>query len=382
MRVAGRFNPTVAALMARGIDSGFAETLRKKGYTLSSLKQSSDGELIGLGLVDEQIKLVREGSRPPVPPSNIAQVLWCNRFTCCVCRSTEKAVILHHISPWALSHDHRVENLALLCLEHHAHAHRTGMLEQNLTPAMLTEFKRQWEQEVRKLDPIAIMEASRIPSFHWWWFNHVRISDIAKSLGIKLNKSPHFWGAQRHAGLHEDGTFGHNTFQRTYLYSGGDGILLYEYMRDLLDEVISKTVVFDVSNDLDRSLLSRIVNQGDLILVRGRHHFKMTERNIRGPGQASMVRRKANSVEISFMIDRWEAVSTSSWGLWLRGTQSASSILRVVSVSEMDGVLQIQCTGIAIGGKMDGLPTRSYFKPSCPQNRYADYDVELDESIA
>jgi hypothetical protein len=381
MKRAAPYNQTVAALMARGIDSDLARRLQKGGHTLASLKTSEDSELIELGLSDQNIGILRSGVRPPIPVRNVAEVLWANRFICCVCRAADKSVILHHISPWAKSHSHDSKNLALVCLEHHAQAHRTGNLEQNLTPVLLKKFKEMWETEVRTLDPAAIMQASRIPTFHWLWFNHVRIFDAAKTIGIELNRNPYFWAAQRHADLDDDGSFGYETHQRPYLYSGGDGILLYEYVRDLLDEIISKTAIFDISNDLDRSLLSKIISPGDMILIRGRHHFRMIERHIEGPGQASEVRRKANGVEIIFVIDRWEAVSTSSWGGWLRGTQSVSSLVRVGTVAVIDGVLQIRGTGIAIGGIMEGLPRRSYFKTSCPQNRYQDEDMQFDESF-
>ena len=145
MRTNARLNPTVAALMQRGLDSALAKRLHAQNLTLGSLKQSDDATLSNLGLSDAQIASIRTGARAAIPFANLAKVLWDNRFTCCVCRDPVLAVIVHHIDPWAESHDHNVENLAVLCLEHHARAHRRGDLEQNLSARQLREFKANWE---------------------------------------------------------------------------------------------------------------------------------------------------------------------------------------------------------------------------------------------
>lgn len=147
-------------------------------------------------------------------------------------------------------------------------------------------------------------------------------------------------------------------------------------MVQLLQAVVSKAPIFDISNDLDRSVLKGVVSQGDLLLVRGRHFFRKIKFHDSGPGQNSEVRRAVNGVEVSFLIDRWEAVANSSWGGWLLGTQNASSLVRVVAVENEGEKLLIKCTGVAIGGQMPGIETRSYFNPSCPIDRYGDQDFD------
>lgn len=367
-------NTTVAALIARGIDTALAEKLIWAGETLASLQLLSDENLTKLGLSVFQIAKLRKGKRPPIPKDTVVKVIWDNRSVCCVCRDPNKAVILHHINSWATTRDHRLENLAVLCLEHHAQAHRTGSLELNLTPSMLRDFKSKWEESARVLDARSVLQMGRNPAFHWWWFNHVRILDMAKALGIDLGRSGYFLSAKEHAELEADGSFGKATNSRDYLYQGGDGIELYRFMEQILRAVLAESSLFDISNDLDRSVLSRVIRQGDLILMRGRHHFRKLDKLHEGPGQASEVTRQANNIKLSFIIDRWEAVSNSSFHGWLRGTQSASSIVRVSALAETKDQLLIKATGIAIGGQMPGLETRSYFKPDCPVNRYQDDD--------
>lgn len=284
-------------------------------------------------------------------------------------------MILHHIREWSSSRDHNPENLVLLCLEHHAQAHRKGGIEQNLTPDMSRGMKVKWEEAVKSLDSRSILESGRNPAFHWWWFNHQRILEMARANGIDFRSIGSFCTAKRHADLEDNGSLGLATHSRDYLYQGGDGIYLSQFMEKILNSVLARTPVFDISNDMDRSTLKHVVQQGDLLLVRGRHFFKVLEKRSTGPGQASSVTRKVNGIEVAFIIDRWEAVSNSSFHGWLKGTQSASSLVRVVSLEENSGILQINCTGLAIGGQMPGLETRSYFKGNCPIQRYQDDSV-------
>ncbi|MCW3838161.1 HNH endonuclease signature motif containing protein [Sphingomonas canadensis] len=374
LRGSARVNPTVAALMRRGFDSQTANDIRALRLTLADLKQRDDPALEQLGLSASQIAAVREGGRPPIPFDTLVQVLWANRSSCCVCRNFDRAIILHHIVPWSRSLDHDAANLAVLCLEHHARAHRTGTLEQNLGAAQLRAFKQKWEEEVRHLDPKAILDATRVDGHHWWWFNHVRILEMAQRLGIDLTRRVNFVSVAARGWVDGRGQISERHLQSPYMYVGGDGIILYDYMREVAEEVWARTTIFNLSDDLDPGFLRRVVQPGDLILVQGRHSFKSLNREVSGPGQACAVQRQANRVRITFTIDRWEAVANSSWSAWLYGTQHAASILRVVHI-EPGEQLHLQCTGIAIGSALQGLSTRHYYSATWPSS----VDEEVEE---
>jgi hypothetical protein len=373
-RVRARLNRTVAALMQRGMDVALAERLRQEGQTLGSLQQAHDTQLRSLGLSDSHITAVRRGGRAVVPFIALARVLWANRFTCCVCRDHNRAVILHHIRPWAQSHDHSERNLAVLCLDHHAQAHRKGDLEQNLTARQLSEFKAKWEEEVKHLDPKAILDASRLEGFHWWWFNHLRMIEMADQLRLNARDNTHFFNARAAGWIDSKGHLTSAGQASHYLYEGGLGQHLYRYMRHVLEAVLSRAAVFNISDDLDPGFLSRVVTPGDILVVTGKHYFKSRARASEGPGQASEVRREANRVRVSFLLDRWEAVSSSAWALWLTGAKRASSIVRVGSVEREGSRLHLLCTGLAMGGELHGLSTRSYAIPTWPEP-----DIDEDE---
>lgn len=373
-----RVNPSVAAMMRRGLDSALANRLRKSGLTLAALKEMDDQSLANLGITVEQMDAIRRGRRSAVPYDNLVEVLWANRATCCVCRNFDRAIIIHHIQPWAESHDHGVANLAVLCLEHHAQAHRTGTLEQNLSKRQLRDFKRRWEKEVRHLDPRAILDATRVDGHHWWWFNHVRLLEMAEHLEIDLTRLPGFARVLSRGWTDDEGQLSARHSLAPYLYVGGDGIVLYQYMRAVAEAVFAHTAIFNLSDDLNPGFLSRVVRAGDLILIQGRHHFRALNRQDRGPGQACAVSRQANGVRVSFTIDKWEAVANSSWSAWLSGTQLAASVTRVAAVERDERLLHLRCTGLAIGSALQGLSTRHYATGAWPQRDFTE-DDEIDE---
>lgn len=361
-----RLNSTVAALLSRGFASDLANKLKADTHSLSSLKQMSDDALSALGLTQENIVTVRKDGRAAIPFGNLARVLWANRSTCCVCRRYSLAIIVHHISPWATSHDHATDNLAVLCLEHHAQAHRRGDLEQNLGMRPLKAAKEQWEAEVATLDAKAILDASRMHGHHWWWFNHQRLFEIAERGAIKLRQQPGFEAARATGLVDREGHLTSINDGAHYRYDGGGGNYLYRYVRNVFEAVLVRTSLFNVSDDLDPGMLSQVVSEGDLILVQGKHLFKQLTTKLEGPSQSSEVRREVNGIRISFTIDRWEAVSNSAWCCWLTRSPPAASILRVASVEREANKLHLRCTGIAIGATLRGLTTRSYVNPTWP----------------
>ncbi|GAA6149675.1 hypothetical protein NBRC116586_27370 [Pseudooceanicola nitratireducens] len=159
-----------------------------------------------------------------------------------------------------------------------------------------------------------------------------------------------------------------------YLYAGGETAHLFQLTEQVLRATILKTALYNISDDLDPGLINAVADPGDLIFVQGRHFFKSISERNEGPGQASLVRRQANGVRISFTVDRWEAVATSAWAGWLRGTQRVSAILRI-GAKEKDGKwLHLKCTGIALATAFEGMSTRSYVWPSWPEQIEGEVD--------
>lgn len=131
-------------MLGMGIDSAMADRLIKNGFNAKSLKTLSETGLRDLGLSQLQIEGVIGAGRPPIPEDVLNTVLFKSKWACCICRNPKKAVIVHHLSSWAQSRSHAVDNLAILCLEHHGEAHTIHQLALNLTPDRIKDARDRW----------------------------------------------------------------------------------------------------------------------------------------------------------------------------------------------------------------------------------------------
>ena len=77
-----------------------------------------------------------------------SDLLIVNRHSCCVCH--EGGVQIHHID--SDPSNNGVENLAVLCLNHHDKATSPKGLSAKLKPAHIKQYKTQWEEECRSLE--------------------------------------------------------------------------------------------------------------------------------------------------------------------------------------------------------------------------------------
>jgi hypothetical protein len=137
--------------------------------------------------------------------------------------------------------------------------------------------------------------------------------------------------------------------------SGGDGVTLYLY-----HAVLSKLKVINISDSLDRSVLSALLKPGTIALVQGVHLFNSGTSNTVGPGEVAKGHRTANNVTVHYAFDLWEGTSVSARGVWLRGKQDIASLVRVGSLSHDEGKLIVNCTALAIAQGFYKLKTREY----------------------
>ena len=137
---------TIFALIARGFDETIARKLTDQGYTIAKLKQLTIGQLSALGITDDLVSKLDDGTRPPIPTDTLNSVLYNSGFTCCVCHDKSAPIIVHHITKWAESKSHEAANLALLCLNCHAKAHSKSAISLNLDKNRIIYCKTEWEK--------------------------------------------------------------------------------------------------------------------------------------------------------------------------------------------------------------------------------------------
>ncbi|NIF29475.1 HNH endonuclease [Pantoea sp. Tr-811] len=296
--------------------------------------------------------------RPPIPQDVLIKTLYDNRWLCCVCRDAERPVIVHHIKSWAESRDHSPANLAVLCSIHHGEAHSTHALELTLAADRLKSEKAMWEQEVRRIDPLAVFKSTQIMSCQWWYFNHLRVFEIAEHVGVKITQLKGFQAALRNGVCDEDGYL--CTREGLWYVGQAPSHGLYLYMSGMLRAAMDHACVRNISDDLDRGTLDILVIPGDLVFVQGSYHF--TDMPSDGSG-ADMVRgrRRVNKVEITFVFDRNEATSGSARTEWLLGVHTLGCLLRVNKLQrDQNGVLCLGATVLAIRSAHEELKSRMY----------------------
>ncbi|WLH12594.1 hypothetical protein PSH58_28045 [Pseudomonas hefeiensis] len=351
-------NPVERALMARGVDSALARKLREEKWTLAKLQLQRPEKLLELGFTESVVPKILGKSRPPIPPDVLIKTLYDNRWVCCVCRDAERPVVVHHIKSWAESRDHSPANLAVLCSIHHGEAHSTHALELTLTADRLKAEKAVWEQDVSRLDPLAIFKATQLMSCQWWYFNHLRVFEIAEHVGVEITQLKGFQGALRNGACDDEGYL---CSSEGLVYVGqARSLSLYRYMSNMLKAAIEHTCVRNISDDLDRGTLDILVTPGDLVFVQGSYHFADMPPD--GSG-ADMVRgrRSVNKVEITFVFDRNEGTSGSARSEWLLGVRSLGCLLRANKLErDLKGTLHIEATVLAIRSAHEELKTRMY----------------------
>ncbi|WP_421440129.1 HNH endonuclease [Agrobacterium tumefaciens] len=368
---------TVAALVARGADTETASRLAAGGWTVGKLRVATAEQLNALGLSDELKSQLLKGGRPPIPIDNAMRVLHRNRFQCCVCRDPSKPIILHHLDPWVMSHDHSDNNLAVLCLDHHERAHSVSALAKNLDAKTLRSLKLQWEVACVEEDRLSIIQASRLDYDAWLYFNHFRLFELAKQLRISLTKLEGFTAAKTQGLADASGNLCSRKSTYSYMYDDVLGMTLYHYVRAVLEAVIERITVINFSDLLDRGTAHQLLATGDFAIVQGAHTFaSRTDKKKTGKGDVMFGTRRANNVEFRFTFDRWEATSCSAWATWLSGRQSVASLVQVKDVLREGGDAIVAATVIAISNGHHSLQQRNY---SPRYGRYIFYDANDDE---
>lgn len=356
---------TQKALMARGVDADRAAKLAEDGWTLNKLKLATKDELKTAGLDSRFTKSLFQEARPPIPIDTLVSVLFANRYQCCICRNPKLSVIVHHIEEWAESRLHDAENLAVLCLPHHDEAHSRKTLSRNLDAKTLRDAKGKWEARVKRFDAESILSAMRLEYSNWNFMNELRIFEIARAIGIELGRVFQLDQLAKSGIVQSDGLpVPVSDDSLFYMYQGPTILARYFYVSEVLNLVIEKIPIINISDYLDKGVIGFALAPGDFIFVQGAHTFSpiTQKKNGRGRGQICRGVRKANNVEVRFTFDRWEATSSSAKSEWLTGTKNQGSLIHVKDLSRDEGRFIVTGTVLGICSNLGDLKRRDYAK--------------------
>jgi hypothetical protein len=106
--------------------------------------------------------------RTPILDDVSAEVMFQHDRTCCVCHERGLSVQIHHIDDDPTNHE--VENLAVLCLEHHEQTQTRGGFAKQLKAPDIIRCRADWIQRVRvrrdKADELVIQHTAGIAPAH------------------------------------------------------------------------------------------------------------------------------------------------------------------------------------------------------------------------
>jgi hypothetical protein len=242
-------------------------------------------------------------------------------------------------------------------------------------------LKASWEAQVRRDDALAIQQGSHLQAETWFYFNHLRLFELALELGVNISALPALGEAVAAGICRPDGTVSKAAAPGSFMYVDSDRAPLFRFMLGLLRSVLSEMPIRNISDHLDRGVIGCLV-QGDIVFVQGLHTFK--PQSPAPPGsQLSRGTRSANRVVVSFVFDLCEATSVSAWSIWLRGHGNVGSLLRIQRLSRVGDKLHIECTVLAIRNAAQDLKHRMYelhlLESGLPQMHEADSEDDFAE---
>ncbi len=94
------------------------------------------------------IGLVAKKARTPIPEDVSAEVKFLSAGVCCICHDPGRPTQIHHLNEDPS--DHSLENLAVLCLDHHTEAGTTRPFVQDLDAKSIRLYREDWHQTVRE----------------------------------------------------------------------------------------------------------------------------------------------------------------------------------------------------------------------------------------
>ncbi len=135
----------------------------------------------------------------------------------------------------------------------------------------------------------------------WFYFNHLRLYELALELGVDVAAQPSLPAAVAEGVCRPDGTVSKVAAAGSFMYADSDRAPLLGFMLGLLRAVLIDAPLRNISDYLDRGVLGCLV-PGDVVFVQGLYTFSPQSPAPVG-SQLSRGQRSANRVVVSFVFD-------------------------------------------------------------------------------
>lgn len=355
-------------LMKKGFSMAKAQIIVGKKLTWKNLQEMSDENLKNILGGDEEAKyhinLIRTSGRPDIPSDVYYNIMYESNRTCCICKNDTRPIIIHHITPWVDARSHNPENLVVLCVLHHAEAHRglqsgKGLIEKKLPPEEIRNHKEKWLEEVKEGNKRVASGLTRHnDNYDWIYFNHPRFFELAQRMLGKSIKDARFFEHLRSVGvIDHHGIPTTNLFNadKSYWIAGEHNVHLNMYLSSVAEAVFDKRELVNLNREWNS--LDEVYNvvKGRAFVLQGRFYFKDAAGRINkgttGEGQERIghIGKTIKGLGIEFAHDLFYCTSSSAKGVHLSGNTEVTIFAHAREPIYEGGQLLIKPTVYAMG---------------------------------
>jgi hypothetical protein len=357
---------TKEGLIRKGFSEEKAEIVISKKLAWKDLQMMTDLELETLlgEPADFYIKIVRDSGRPDIPKSVYDMLMYESNRTCCICKDDRRPIIIHHIVPWEKVYKHEIDNLVVLCVLHHAEAHRgllsgSGLLENKLAPEEVKVHKQNWLDEIKELKRKNVLGLISDDYCDWLYFNP-RFMDLVQRGKVSVRQAKKYQYLLENDVIDEEGIPKPTFLQESKEFWAIGPFIRYldEYMSSLAEEVLRK-VDFVNLNNAWKSIeeVENILNENKLFVYQGRFCFTDADHRVNkgftGTGQTRVgylpdtLNNKSLSIE--FTHDLYDCITRSAINTHLKKCNEVTIFGNSRNVYIHGGKIYIKPTVYAIG---------------------------------
>jgi hypothetical protein len=292
----------------------------------------------------------------------VRKLLYDAARTCCVCRTPQFPVEVHHIDQ---DPSNNVEdNLIVICKNCHGEAHTKHSLSKNLTPVHLKYSKKRWLAEVAERSANAMLPSSNIHQAMWTFINHEKLPRLLKAKNLSF-PSQIFNFLQQRKSIDQDGVpifekeAPNSPLATIYNHFDWDtSQKIHNMYMGAVDELITSSNPLELGALWTRTDFKKIVTPGSLCFaMRG---FKFRRLNIIDREETRFVYARARGIEIRFHANTRHMFGDSALYSNFVGNNLTAVLLLAKNLEIIDGNLVLHSTPIAMGA---GFLRTQYHSP-------------------
>ncbi|AOT08244.1 HNH endonuclease [Pseudoalteromonas luteoviolacea] len=304
-------------------------------------------------------------TRKKIPIQLENTVLYKCGFKCCVCKTDETSVQIHHIDQ---NPSNNIEgNLVALCSNCHDRAHTTHQLSKNLTPSRLLKFKSMWENEISEKSSIAMLPENQgnLSNAMWTFVNHQRLPDLMRGYGLKFE--PELLRELIEENLidaHGNLKFEHDVNPKKAVYTIYDHYRwdnarrIHSLFLKAVDKIIMSVRPIELGAIWTKTQINNLISPGSICFCfRG---FMFQRGSLIEGVENRHAYARAKNIELRMLVNSFHIYGTSAYIGHFVGNSRVAALIMVRDIFREGNKMVISATPIALGS---GFSTHDYSSP-------------------